>query len=122
MNFEILYKNVGSKMVRMMVDEGYKTILKYGYIIKFRYKGSRNIKFKKSGYSFDSEQQARAEMEKFISSLNPPKPPREEDRIMSPEEAAAGFAEMRKKLGMPPYDPNKPNSFEAFSNAGGFSR
>jgi hypothetical protein len=38
----------------------------------------------------------------------------QEDVFLSPDEAEEGFSNMRKQLGMPPYDPNKEGTFKKF--------
>jgi hypothetical protein len=41
-------------------------------------------------------------------------PKQSEDKFLSPDEAEEGFSNMRKQLGMPPYDPNKKGTFKKF--------
>jgi hypothetical protein len=73
MSFFVTYKKVSNANVRIPTDEGYKNVLKYGFMVNYKFRGSSKLKTKKSGFSFDSKQEAEKAMENFITSLNPSK-------------------------------------------------
>jgi hypothetical protein len=112
MSFFVTYKKVTSKNVRIPTERGMQTVLKYGFVVKYKFQGSSKLKEKFSGYSFDSEQEAKKAMKDFELSLNPTKSKQPEMVEYDPEV----WAKARKQHGLPPFDPNNPllDSFKYF--------
>jgi hypothetical protein len=50
----------------------------------------------------------------LIKNLTRQEAKKKTEDIMTPEEADEGFVNMRKQLGIPPYDPNKQGTFKKF--------
>ena len=50
----------------------------------------------------------------LIKNYTRQQPEKQAENIMTPDEASEGFSDMRKKLGMPPYDPNKEGTLSKF--------
>jgi hypothetical protein len=102
---------VTSKNVRIPTEKGMQTVLKYGFVVKYKFEGSSKLEEKFSGYSFDTEQEAKKSMQEFINSLNPTKPKKEEEMAKDED-----WATLRKKYGLPPFNPNNPllDSFKCF--------
>jgi hypothetical protein len=78
MSFFVTYKKVSSKNMRIPTDEGYKNVLRYGFLVNYKFQGSSKLKTKYSGYSFQTEQEAKKSMQEFINSLNPTKSKQED--------------------------------------------
>jgi hypothetical protein len=102
MHFQIIYKNISSKKVRIFDDNKVSNVLKYKYFVRYRMQGTSKIRFRDSGYSFDTEQQAKEAMNKFINELEGVKEKKKEE-IVSPEDFSNFVADFRSKnnLGKP---------------------